>query len=137
MLWNGLDVYRPGLRNWRWISRSNYRWRERRRSTGHSWSNFQEQGPSIAKKRQIRSCITWFFKNNKKWVLFCPMFKENSLFFSWNPSLSNNSDSFPNNNDIFVRAKRVSLFWKLSIFEVSLLWGSTVLFWNFMREGQT
>ena len=35
---------------------------------------------------QIQSCITQFFKNNKKWVLFCSMLKENQWIFFRNPS---------------------------------------------------
>ena len=36
--------------------------------------------------------------------------------------------SSSHNSDIFVKAKRVSLFWEMSLFGVSLLWVGTVLY---------
>ena len=63
------------------------------------------------KKPQIQSCITWFFKKNKKWVLSCWMLKK-SMYL---------------NILIFVRAKRASLFGYVSLFGVSLLWVASVI----------
>ena len=57
------------------------------------------------------------------------MFIENQCIFSAKSSSSQNSD-------IFVKAKRVSLFWEISLSKVSLLWVGKVIIFGIMIEYQ-
>ena len=64
----------------------------------------------LPKKPYVQSCITKFSKNMLiKWL---NVLKNQSLFFQ-------KSNTYPN-SDIFVKAKRLSLFWYVSLFVVPL-----------------
>ena len=68
----------------------------------------KNEDQKLPKKPQIQSCITQFFKSNKKWVLSDSMLKKYKRF------IFPKSSSSPNKH-IFVRAKKVCLFWELCL----------------------
>ena len=74
----------------------------------------KNEDQKFPKKPKIQSCITQFFKSNKKWVLSDLMLKKYKRF------IFPKSSSSPNNH-IFVSAKRMCLLW-----EKCLLWEGTV-----------
>ena len=82
--------------------------------------------PTVLKTKVQKFLIAFYNSQSLYifWVLWCEFFsaqclKKINVFFPKSSSCQN--------SDIFVNAKRVSLFWKMSLFWVSLFWVGTVL----------